>query len=221
VVTVVKHQKEVPALELHFKVPCLPTRGLHGFIDAILREKETGFIWCVDYKFRKALAPDDDEAFNIQNAVYSHACELMGINITGTMTWQHCNTPASDPQVLKDGKISKAKIKTTWERYAEFCRDNGQNPDDYEEEMKPKLDEIEWFRATKEYRNPTTVQLIWDECVLPSAKGIKSSHGKKANNFRSMYPMNCKMCSFGSLCQAELRDYDVQSIIEREYTKKA
>lgn len=220
VINVVKNQKLVPALELHFKVPCRPTKGMHGYIDAVLRDKETGFVWCTDYKFRKSLAPDDDEAYNIQNAVYSHACKMMGIEITGTMTWQHINTPAADPAILKDGKISRSKIKTTWKHYEQFCRDHGQDPQDYYLEMEEKLREIEWYKATLEYRNEETIERIWKECVLPAAKEIKSAHSKKACNYRSLYPWNCKMCQYQSLCQAELRDYDADAIRLQEYTKR-
>lgn len=220
VLTIERGKNKFPALELHFKVPCPPTKGLHGYIDAILRDKETGFIWCTDYKFRKSLAPDDEEAFNIQNAVYTYACNKMNIPITGTMTWQHLNTPAADPQVTKDGKISRAKIKTTWDHYATFCKEHGQDPSLYVEEMYDKLADIEWCRATLEYRNNETVQRIWDQCVIPAARMVKQAHNKNANNFRSMYPWNCKMCQFQSLCQAELRDYDVKAIKDREYTRR-
>lgn len=220
VVTLCDKGKPIPALELHFKVPCQPTKGLHGYIDAILRDKETGFTWCVDYKFRKSLSPDEDEVFNIQNAVYSYACQKMGVDITGTMTWQHLNTPAADPAILKDGRISRAKIKTTWKRYERFCIEHGQDSQDYYLEMEKKLRDIEWCRATLEYRNPETIDRIWKECVLPVAKQIKAAHGKKADNFRSLYPWNCKMCQYQSLCQAELRDYDVSAIKDREYIKR-
>lgn len=204
-----------PALELHFRVPCEHAKAFHGFIDAILREKDTGFLWCVDYKFRKTLAPDEDENFNIQNAVYAYACQMMEIPITGTMTWQHINTPAADPSILKDGKISRAKIKTTWEHYAEFCREHGEDPDTYEEEMREKLSDIEWFRKTLEYRNGDTLRIIWSECVLPVAAEMFSMYDVEL--YRSLYPWNCKMCQFQSLCQAELRDYDTEAIKQREY----
>lgn len=220
VMTVCKGGKPTPALELHFKVPCIPTKGMHGFIDAILRDTETGFVWCTDYKFRKSLSPDEDEANNIQNAVYTYACQKMGIDITGTMTWQHVNTPAVDPQMLKSGAVSRAKIKTTWARFSQFCLNNGVFPGEYEEEMKEKLSDIEWYRATYEYRNPETVERIWKECVLPGAKAIKAAKGKNACNFRSLYPWNCKMCQYQSLCQAELRGYDADYIRSNDYIKR-
>ena len=216
VLTIHKDGEPIPALELHFCVPCPPTNGLHGFIDAILKDKETGFIWCTDYKFRKSLAPDEDEAFNIQNAVYAYACREIGIEITGTMTWQHLNTPTSNPAILKDGKISRAKIKTTWERYRQFCYDNGQDPEDYRTEMEEKLQGIEWYRSTYEYRNDETINNIWNDCILPTAEEIKASYQRK--NYKSLYPWNCKMCQYQSLCQAELRNYDVNAIKLREYT---
>lgn len=218
VLTLRKNGVLIPALELHFKIPCPPTKGLHGYIDAILRDRETGFLWCVDYKFRKTLSPDDEEAFNIQNAVYSYACARMGLEITGTMTWQHLNTPAADPAILKNGQISRAKIKTTWGHYENFCRRHGQDPQDYYLEMEEKLRDIEWYRATLEYRNPETVNCIWEQCVRPAAKAVRTAYGKKANNYRSLYPWNCKMCQYQSLCQAELRDHDVDFIRQNEYT---
>lgn len=216
-----KNNRPFPALELHFKVPCPPTKGLHGYIDAILKDKETGFTWCVDYKFRKSLSPDEDEAFNVQNAVYAYACQKMGIEITGTMTWQHINTPAAEPAILKDGRISRAKIKTTWAKYEQFCIEHGQDPQDYYLEMEEKLRDIEWCRATLEYRNPETIDRIWKECVLPVARQVKAAHGKKADNFRSLYPWNCRVgCPYQSICQAELRGYDADAIREREYVKR-
>ena len=215
VVTLQKDKKTIPALELHFLVPCAGSKGLHGYIDAILKEKKTGFVWCTDYKFRKSLSDDTEEAYNIQNAIYAHACNKMGVKITGTMTWQHCNTPAADPAVNKNGTISRAKIKTTWEHYANFCVEQGIDPEHYREEMEPKLSDIEWFRATYEYRNDYTVRKIWDEVVVPASWNVKRSY--KGKNSRFMYPWNCKMCQFKDLCQAELRGYDADKIRAMNY----
>lgn len=221
VLTLKKGDELIPALELHFVVPCPPTKGLHGYIDAILRDRQTGFVWCVDYKFRKSLSPDEDEAFNVQNAVYAYACRKMGIDIAGTMTWQHVNTPAADPKINKDGSVSRAKIKTTLEHYTGFCLNHGVKVDEgLLLEMDEKLKDIEWYRATLEYRNDDTINEIWKQCVVPAAKGVKSAHGKKANNYRSLYPWNCKMCQYQSLCQAELRGYDADAIKDREYVKR-
>lgn len=219
VYTLQKNGKKIPALELHFVVPCAGSKGLHGFIDAILLDKTTGFLWCTDYKFRKSLSPDEEEANNVQNAVYTYACNKMGIPITGTMTWQHINIPAVTPSVNKNGTVSRAKIKTTWDKYAQFCREHGNNPEDYREEMEPKLADNEFFRATYEYRNPEFVKAIWDGVIVPTSYAVKSARTKK--NRRSLYPWNCKMCQYQSLCQAELRGYDAEAIRQREYVTRS
>lgn len=218
VLSVFDGESEKPALELHFVVPCAGSKGLHGFIDAILRDKETGFIWSTDYKFRKSLAPDEEEAYNIQNAVYAWACHKMGVEITGTMTWQHINTPASTPQILKNGAVSRAKIKTTWNKFQEFCVENNIDPSPYEEEMREKLSEIEWYRATYEYRNIDTIKNIWNNVVVPASRAVAKAY--KSKNYKNLYPWNCKMCQYQSICQAELRGYDVDAIKLREYTKR-
>ena len=224
VLSVVNEGIEIPALELHFVIPCAGSKGLHGFIDAILLDTETGFTWCTDYKFRKALSPDEEEAENIQNAVYTRACMKMGIKITGTMTWQHVNTPAATPTMLSNGKVSRAKIKTTWEKYANFCKNHGIDPEEYRDEMEPKLADIEWFRPTYEYRNAETVTAMWNDCVVPAAYAVKSAYKKK--NRRNIYPWNCKMCQFKELCQAELRNHDADfirqsSFVVREHGRNA
>lgn len=226
VLTLKKDGEEIPALELHFAVPCPPTKGLHGYIDAILKDKTTGFLWCVDYKFRKTLAPDEEEATNIQNAVYTYACGKMGIDITGTMTWQHVNTPAAEPVLLKGGKVSRAKIKTTWAKYEMFCRANGIDPEPYREEMEEKLADIEWFRPTYEYRNPETIKRMWEQCIAPAAKAInklRNASKKKSNldTYRSLYPWNCKMCQYKDLCQAELRGYDAEAMRSAQFVVRS
>lgn len=222
VLTLFDGEKEIPALELHFIVPCAGSKGLHGYIDAILKDKHTGHVWCVDYKFRKSLSPDMEEEVNIQNTVYAHACKKMGIHITGTMTWQHINTPAAKPKINKDGTVSTAKIKTTWEFYKKFLEDNGKDPTlSVYAAMEEKLADIEFFRATYEYRNDETIKRMWDQIVVPASRAVKKARNPKTKNRRFMYPWNCKMCQFKDLCQAELRDHDADYLRVTEYTTRS
>lgn len=224
VVEVVVDGRPVPALELHFCLPCVGKRKLRGYIDAVLRDRVTGQVWCVDYKFRSTLEPAESEQFNIQNAIYTRACRYMGIDITGTLTWQHSNTPASEPSVNKNGTVSRAKIKTTWDVYADAVTRAGGNPDDYAEEMIPKLADIQWFSATKEYRNNQTVDAIWADVVVPHTRAISTARTPKSAAKpapKSLYPWNCRMCQFRSLCQAELRGYDPEYIRQTEFTQRA
>lgn len=216
VLTVYDGEGELPALELHFKVPCAGSKGLHGYVDAILRDRETGHAWCVDYKFRSQLEDPEEEQFSLQNAVYMRACERMGVDVVGTLTWQHLNRPAAWPALTKGG-VSRARIRTTWARYREFVKAQGLDPADYAE-MEEKLADVEWFREVYEHRSPETVRRVWDEVVVPAAWGIRRS--AKGGNRRALFPWNCRGCQFRDLCQAELRGYDAGDVRQRQYTRK-
>lgn len=222
-ITVVKDGEPAPALELHFCVPCAGSEGLHGYIDAILRDLETGQVWCVDYKFRRTLAADDDERFNLQNAVYMMACRQMGIDVAGTMTWQRYNWPSTVPKFNQDGSVSRAKIRCTWPRYRRFLEGVGLDPADYSE-MEEKLADVIMGRTTKEVRSDEMIDLVWERVVEAASREI--AHASFGRNTRpycvpSMDPWTCRLCSFQSLCQAELRGYDADYIRETEYTLRS
>lgn len=216
-VTVTRDGEPAPALELHFCVPCAGSRGLHGYIDAILEDLETGQTWCVDYKFRRTLASDDDERFNLQNAVYMMACRQMGIDVAGTITWQRYNTPSAVPRFNQDGTVRRSRVKCTWPRFRRFVIDAGLDPADYAD-MEEKLADVEMCRATREVRSDEMIDLVWDQVVETASKSIAQALHLGDWCIPSMDPWTCRLCSYQSLCQAELRGYDADYIREAEYT---
>ena len=213
---------DIPALELHFVIPITRTKYLHGFIDAIFKDKTTGETWIVDYKFRKSLSDVDDEAYNMQNAIYMYAAKYLGVQVNGSVTYQALNQAPTLPTLNKNGTVSRAKIKTDWETYKAFLEIHDQNPDDYAEEMIPKLADIEWFRPIKEFRNEETLERIWHDVVLVAADQIYKAYKLKTDKtcLKSMFPFNCKLCQFAQLCQGELRHYDVEYLKNTVYVNK-
>ena len=207
------------ATEVHFLFPIPQCRSMvHGFIDSILFDHQEGGLWCFDYKFRSQLSPDDDEQFNLQNTVYLRACREMGYNVAGTCTWQHLNTPSTRPARTKGG-MSRAKIKCTWEVYERELIETGLDPADYED-MREKLGQMSWTRATREIRSDLFVENVLRSCVYPEARIIESYRHEDAWPIRSLDPWNCKRCQFKSLCQAELRGYDSDEVVKREYVER-
>lgn len=217
--TVVRDGEPIPALELHFVVPCAGSQGLHGYVDAIMEDLVAGQVWCVDYKFRRTLTADDDERFNLQNAVYIMACRQMGIDVAGSMTWQHYNTPCSVPKFNKDGSISRVKIRCTWPRFRRFVIDAGLDPADYAD-MEERLSEMKTFHVTQEVRSDEMVLRVWHDIVAGASVEINMARDIGGRQVPSMDPWTCRLCSFQSLCQAELRGYDVDYVREAEYTLK-
>lgn len=213
----------VPALELHFWTPCPHTGGLHGYIDAVLRERATGQVWCVDYKFRSRLASEDDERFSLQRAVYARACRDLGVPVTGTLTWQRLRRCEAVPRVLRDGSMSRAKVMCTWPRYREALIAAGLDPADYTE-MEGKLAGVEMSREIREVRSDEMLERVWVQIVMPTALEVRrrrewQTAGVPMQCVPALDPMRCRLCSYAELCQAELRGYDADFVRAEGFTR--
>lgn len=213
----------VPALELHFWTPCPHSEGLHGYVDAVLRERATGQVWCVDYKFRSRLASEDDERFSLQRAVYARACRDLGVPVTGTLTWQRLRRCEAVPKVLRDGSMSRAKIMCTWPRYRGALIEAGLDPADYEE-MEGKLAGVEMSREIREVRSDEMLERVWGQVVVPTAMEVRRRRewqplGVPMQCVPALDPMRCRLCPYAELCQAELRGYDADFVRAEGFTR--
>lgn len=209
--------KETPMVEFHFIVPCPGSKGMHGYIDVVLKEIGTDNIWAIDWKYRSQMSSDAEEPFNLQNAVYNYALHRMGIHVTGSVTWQHTNKAPAIPTMNKNGTMSRSKIRTTWEVYRrELCK-NGLDPEEYREEMEEKLSDIQWEKINREYLNDLTLLKTWNEIIVPVSRQIAS---KRKKITASMFPWNCKICHYSPICLAEIRGYDVDFIKDTAYMPK-
>lgn len=213
----------VPALELHFWTPCPYAGGLHGYVDAVLRERATGQVWCVDYKFRSRLASEDDERFSLQRAVYARACRDLGVPVTGTLTWQRLRRCEAVPKVLRDGSMSRAKVMCTWRRYREALIEAGLDPADYAE-MEGKLAGVEMSREIREVRSDEMLERVWGQVVVPTAMEVRRRRewqplGVPMQCVPALDPMRCRLCAYAELCQAELRGYDADFVRAEGFTR--
>ena len=206
-----------PLIELHFVVPCIAKRPLQGFIDLVARNKESGHVWQIDYKFVSSMGDPSDEMFNVQNPVYQYALRKIGVETVGSLTFHALNKPMTTPKVNKNGTISRAKINCDWSTYANFCISNGQNPIDYIEEMEEKLSDIEWYRFNWEYRNELTLRKVWKEVIVSTAYEITKRQKRYPRNISKM---TCTGCQFQQLCHGDLRGYDTKFILQSEYKNK-
>jgi hypothetical protein len=127
-----------------------------------------------------------NEMFNVQNPVYQYALKKIGIETVGSLTFHALNKPATIPKINKNGSISRAKINCDWLTYAQFCLDNNQDPTDYEEEMKEKLSDVEWFRFNREYRNEGTIDTVWKGIIVGVGYEIMKKQKRYTRNISQM-----------------------------------
>ena len=207
-----------PLVEVRFAIPAVMKTPIQGYIDLVAREISTGAVWQIDWKFVSAFSDPDGEMFNMQNALYQYALKRAGVPVVGSITFLTLNKASTLPKLNKNGTVSRALIRTTWEQYAEFVRANGGDPEDYREEMQPKLAGIEWVSDIREYRNAETLDAIWKTEYIGTAYEILS---KKTRHPRNVSLMTCRMCQYRSLCHAELRGYDAEYVRGEEYQNRA
>jgi len=206
-----------PMVEVNMTCKIKRWHGFQGFIDLIAVEKETGHVWIIDYKVRKSLQPEFDEEVNLQMAAYQYMALKNGISTVGTITLQILAKPNSIPKVNKDGSMSRAKIATDWDSYKTALIENGLDPEDYEEDMKPKLD-TEYIRESRAYRSTLEVKKTWNEVI--QAMALDMSQVKPQHIYRKLQSFNCKTCWAREFCLEELRGQDVDHLLENEYQLK-
>lgn len=204
----------LPLVEIRFAVPGVRGVPIQGFIDLVAEDRRTGGVFQIDWKFVSALGDSSEEMFNMQNIIYQWALQRMGVEVAGSLTFKSFNRPSGRPRTLKDGKISRAFIRCTWDNYARAVEEAGGDPEDYREEMEPKLGANVWSLESREFFSPETIREIWTREVLGTAHEILKRQSRYPRNVSKM---TCSSCPYQSLCHGELRGYDTESIRSLEY----
>lgn len=198
--------------------------GFKGYVDWVAREKVSGHLWLVDFKVKESFTNEEAEEYNTQMAIYSYLLRKQyGIETAGSIAWQIKSTLPRLPSLNKADKwgvqkMSRALITTTWEVYEAALIEAKLDPDDYIEEMKPKLDAVQWFRQAKAYRNKQEVDAVWEKIVLPGAEKIIRDRENPRLLTRNMNFFNCNGCAYKDLCLEDLRGEDVEFIKKARFS---
>lgn len=201
-----------------------------GTVDWVARDTRTGLVWLWDHKTREQFQPDNSEEVNLQNAIYQYMLLAYGVETVGSVTNQIDANPPTMPRVLRNGSVSRARIKCDWKTYAEFCRSVGQDPREYEAEMLPKLDAV-FRRPIVAYRSPEQLRRIWNLIVVPVVQEIAQYRSNPAGPdqvanaptwpiVRNLNHRACNGCSVRDVCLAELSGTDADYIRRTRYTSR-
>lgn len=192
-----------------------------GYIDKFPVDPE-GRSWIMDHKSCKNI-PDEESRFSdLQLLMYVWLVPLLGYERPAGVIWDYVRKKApAVPEVLVKGGISKSsKIDTTYEVYMNTVEKH------LGKEALPEYEEFAQTLKGKEekfYRRiylPAQTTTMIDNVV----KDVKSTieeirlHGATAQ-VRNM-TRDCKMCSYYSLCQAEVRGLDSDFIRKADYIVK-
>lgn len=185
-----------------------------GIIDA-LPDDQHGRRWLDDHKTHKVL-PDENVRFSdIQTVLYYWAMRENGQKVDGIL-WDYLRTkPPAVPELLKSGGLTKRKnIDTDADTYLKAIRDNGLDEKDYAN----ILSIVSKNTFFKRVYLPKPSEVLISEVVgdfFGTAKEILQHDGKR---FCRNMTMDCKSCTYHSLCSAEVRGLDGEFIKKQLFT---
>lgn len=204
-----------PIVERAFMCDLPPFRGFMGVVDWVARHKPTDRVFVIDHKTRQQMRPPEVEETNLQKAIYQYMLRQNGIETDGSAIMQIWHEPPRQPKVNKDGQLSRAKIRTTWESYAKAVLDAGFDVDSYAE-MEAKCNPIEdFFRFSFAYRTREEVDGTWALVARPRARRIvELLEDDEIIPRRALGSMDCERCWARETCLEGLRGRPFEDAIQ-------
>lgn len=190
---------------------------LKGTIDAVMRDPENR-IWLVEHKSHKVIPNDDQRFRDLQTIIYTSVLESLGIKKVDGVMWDYIRSkPPTVPELLKNGKLSVARIDTLQNVYLKAIVDNKLNPKDYKKKLKElEGNEVNFFKRVFMPINPTLYNTLIKETVETANEMSQNAATDKTRNITK----DCSWCSFESLCRAELLGIDADLIRKKEFIEE-
>lgn len=221
---VVTDKKGRPIVEREFRVRIPNTRVVvKGIIDLVARDNYG--IWVFDHKTVKKEPPSQEfRMTDVQTTLYFWVvltlCKEWGINpkdLRGAVFNYIRTSPPKEPELLKDGKMSKRNIDTCWMFYRSALIKAGLDPRNYLD-MKKKLkgNEARFYHRHRMDKPKALMKILLQEAVF-TAYQIEALHDSVARTLDK----SCEWgCDYKELCYAELQGFDTSSMIKTMYERR-
>ena len=189
-----------------------------GVIDEVLIT-ETGIGGIVEHKTFNQRPNPLFLTMNTQIALYAKAYKHLYKRPLQRVVWDYVkSTPATEPALLKSGKLSEAATKSvTPYSYRRACARHGLTPDPAKENVYAYNFEEFFFRRTIEV-NPLVVKKVWKDFKITILDMIKSYQGK--SNTVQHITKDCSWCDYRDICMVEFGGGETKDIIEEKFEKK-
>lgn len=169
-----------------------------------------------------SVTPDADVAFmSTQKHLYAKAVEELTGYMPKEFLWDYIkNKPASEPKVLKSGKLSEAQSKSitphSWRR---ACKKLGIKDKEYikkgVELYGSNIDSF--FYQVREPINPDFVNETFKNFKEVVADIVNKGHVNKVKSCGT----NCSWCEMKPICIAEAYGNDLEKVLEENFIQKS
>lgn len=189
-----------------------------GIVDLFV-ETPDGRRWLVEHKSHKKIPTEDVRMRDLQTLTYHVAArEALGVKRLAGSLWDYiCSISPSVPEILKNGTLSKRRIRTLPSVFRAEIKKHKLKEEHYEdklEELEGKMGE--WFKRVFTPINKDAVAIVIEETVTTG----REIHRKAGIDKTRSMSRDCSFCSYERLCHAELFGLDANFIREREFKIK-
>lgn len=188
-----------------------------GRIDWLIETIDDGRLWVGDHKWVSSI-PDQSEfhAMDVQLMLYPYAVEkAWGIEVAGVM-WNYIRSrPATVPQMTQRGAISRRKIVTDYPTARKFLIDNGYDPKDFSDYLRPLRASSPFLKRYWLPREDHVTKQIMRESVW-TGREINAAMEDPKKITRNI-TRDCNRCSYVALCRADLEGGDTEHLIQRYF----
>jgi len=192
--------------EHRFEVDLLPDVKLIGYIDGIIDKGPT--VSLVEYKFVKRFYQEKSWDIASQVPIYEWAMEQEGRKVEYTSIIEVLRDGPKEPEILKNGTVSRRAINTDWLTYKRAVIENGENPNNYED-MKEKLADRVFLKDTPIIRNSKSRALFVEQLKGVAREIVSEGHAIYMNDNL----LTCSWCPFYELCMETGRGRDYTNLV--------
>lgn len=184
-----------------------------------LGEDKMGRRWLVERKsFSKKIPGEGVRYSDMQTTIYYWGFKKKGLKLDGVL-WDYIKSkPPKEPDVLKNGGISKRqRIDTDYYTYLKAIKDNGLDPNDYQDMLEMlKEKEDDRFRRIQLPSPDKIAEPLIEDMKKTSLEIYHLLGISKEKNLG----WHCDRCQYNPLCQAELRGLDTDYMRKADYKER-
>lgn len=182
-----------------------------GKIDGIAKAKKMR--WLAEHKTGRQLPNEDHRWRQIQSSVYLRIMEMAKLPRVEGIMWDYIRSKSpTEPQILKDGSVTKRALDTLPSKIAAFLKKGDHKTANFAHLISAAYDNRkEYFQRKFSAIKKNVVDEVFQDFVDTSIE-MSTSTARDKHIGR-----HCDWCEYEKLCRAELQDLDVKFVRSTEY----
>lgn len=195
-----------------------------SFTPDLVVEDESGFVWIVDHKTTASLPTNDQTHADLQSTLYYAGVQALYPNLQGFIFNKLRKKRPTQPKLTKTGKLRISdldRIDTSFEVLRDYIVQHAPQllEDDRHMRRLAKLRDEERFfwREVIVITEPMTRAALDDAYITLKYMDVSAETGYPRTFQEDRGWKSCSRCPFHRLCQAELLEWDAETVLAEDY----